>query len=314
MKDLLTPPTPDSDAAYLADFVELNAYRAHDGNWSQQDLIDVLRRPNGGSGVASEDRAAGASNRAFDELTHRQNILAPAKCYPFVVDMDLLRLKKSKAKAQTDWLYPFLLSATRLNMGQDRSHGQIDGTLLFERFSLDVAKNYWCGGAKGRVEGMLFGTSRDGANRSESFSNAINQLCQSLREGGEFVHRDAPEVLTAKDGKLDVVVWRGFGDRRSSQLIGMGQCKTGDSWEAHLGELVPGNFCGTWLRDIPRANPVKLFFLTDRVVKSWHTLSAGMVLFDRCRLLEYAGNLSPEVLRDCERWTRAVFATKGINW
>ena len=193
MKDLLTPPTPDSDAAYLADFVELNAYRASDGNWSQQDLINVLRRPNGGSGVTSEDRAERASKRAFDELTDRQTVLDQAKCYPFAVDRDLLRLKKSKAKVKSDWLYPFLLSATRLNMGQDRSHGKIDGTLLFERFSLDVAKSYWCGGAKrGRVAGMLFGTSRDGSSRAESFSDAVNQLCKSLGEGGEFVHHDNP--------------------------------------------------------------------------------------------------------------------------
>ena len=65
---------------------------------------------------------------------------------------------------------------------------------------------------------------------------------------------------------------------------------------------------------MPLADPVKLFFLTDRVVRTWHGRSRGMILFDRCRLLEYAGNISPDVLRDCERWTRAVFATKGLTW
>jgi hypothetical protein len=37
------------------------------------------------------------------------------------------------------------------------------------------------------------------------------------------------------------------------------------------------------------------------------------VLFDRCRILDYAHELPQALLRDCARWTKAALRSSGIT-
>jgi hypothetical protein len=61
--------------------------------------------------------------------------------------------------------------------------------------------------------------------------------------------------------------------------------------------------------------PVKLFFLTDRVVERWKTrcYEAG-ILFDRCRIIDYADEVPAELVAQCATWARAGLASHDLHW
>jgi hypothetical protein len=185
---------------------------------------------------------------------------------------------------------------------------------------LEIASRYWGGHNDARVEAMVFGTARAAWREDDeeqvpetTFAAAVNSLCSALGEGVQFRKKDSGPIRS-KDDRLDIVVWRRFADRRAGSLIGFGQCKTGTSWEHELPRLNPKSFCDRWFDTPPVHLPVKLFFLTDRVVENWMTRSydAG-ILFDRCRILEYAQNLPPKLLRDCGCWARALLRSHGLT-
>jgi hypothetical protein len=212
-------------------------------------------------------------------------------------------------------------------MLSSKRHAGFDGTELFEFLCLEVAKRYWGASAKdeltsSRVKGSIFGTSRaawrfdDSAPfQPKNFQAAVDNLCTELGEGVKFRTKDEDEEVTANDDKLDVVVWRNFSDQRPAKLVGFGQCKTGDHWELELPRLNPTTFCNRWLHNVPCVIPVKLFFLTDRVVERWQTRAyeAG-ILFDRCRILDHADEVSDGILAKCATWSRAALTSHSLSW
>ena len=120
-------------------------------------------------------------------------------------------------------IYKYLLLATRLNMKDDRRHAGCDGAHLFEELAAESARCY----LGDRSESLVFGTAAGTAG----FSGKVDDLCARLGEGGGFRNPDdvAP---TERDGKLDVVAWKSFSDRRPGKLIAFGQCKTGTHYRA----------------------------------------------------------------------------------
>lgn len=128
-------------------------------------------------------------------------------------------------------------------------------------------------------------------------------MLDALNEGGSFKE---PEGSTGRqnDGKLDVIVWKPFSDNRGSKLIGMGQCKTGSSWENMVTQLQPSVFFGSYCSMTPYVEPVRLFFVTASCKEKWEELSrSGGIFFDRCRIMDYL----PESL-DKDLFTRIT------NW
>ena len=141
----------------------------------------------------------------------------------------------------------------------------------------------------------------------------MNDLCKAIREGEDF-HPKSPGKITARDGKLDIVVWRGFTDQRHGQLIGFGQCKTGTHWKNDLSKLQPDSFCRKWMRVQPAATPVRLYFVCDRVIdRSYEMCSDGGILFDRCRIMEYATDIPKKLLKRIEKWVKAVGRAEGLK-
>lgn len=186
----------------------------------------------------------------------------------------------------------------------------MDGAELFEQVCCEVAKNYWGTDAKG----MVFGTARRvDAREVTGFEAAVNYFCTETREGDGF-RNNYNEPITAQDGKLDVVVWKPFSDKRRGQLMGFGQCKTGTHWSSGLFTLRPEGFCKKWVSPAPVVDPVRLYFITARVKQSkWHEVGVdGGVMFDRCRILDYAPPM-PELRAKWTRWTKAAPAAHGIT-
>ena len=202
-------------------------------------------------------------------------------------------------------------------MKNDRQHASLDGAELFEYLSLEVAKRYWGGLKDTRVDGLVFGTARlnrdaddDDQINAASFSAAVGQLSDAMREGNGYKAKDPPPIK-ARDAKLDLAVWRDFADQCSSKkvdhlryrhgkLIGFGQCKTGNTWHGEVEKLQPEKFCENWFRDSPLVKPVKLFFVSDRFVHPWHEKTRGMIFFDRCRILDTRTIFPPNWLQSAQ--------------
>jgi hypothetical protein len=203
-------------------------------------------------------------------------------------------------------------------MKSQKKFAGIDATLLFEHLCVAIGKNFW-GGPHTGVRGLNFGTGRLVDNLQDDddfdrgrFSSAVNDLCEQLKEGIEF-DSDKNSRVTARDGKLDVVIWREFSDHRAGRLVGFGQCKTGTHWETDLSKLQPRDFIDKWMRRAPAVLPVRLYFIADRVTNRWYDRTKdGGIIFDRCRLMEYSSPMAKTLLDDVAKWTKAAAKSAGF--
>lgn len=296
-----------------ADFLELECLRQSDRNASGSDLAAALGRVDDDlpeERSRSDVRMENIAEEAFSELVYReQQSGGGPHVYPFSVTESAKLLQFTGTKG--NWgLYLFMLFATRMNMKNDRVQGGIDGTALFEEICCEVAKNYW----GERADGMVFGTARrTGTSEVGSFPDAVNDLCKRLQEGVEYYEHSGSRPA-AQDGNLDVVVWKHFTDGKHGKLVGFGQCKTGTHWKNGLFEMVPTGFCRKWVRTEPVVEPVRLYFMTSRLRHSeWYNCSVdGGILFDRCRILDYAPKMA--TLKDrWQTWTRAAMKSQKIR-
>jgi hypothetical protein len=206
-----------------------------------------------------------------------------------------------------------------MNMKSERQQGGEDATSLFEQLCCEVAVRFW-GGPGEQVGAMVFGTGRLADDRDDSepidrrsFTKRVNELCEGLREGYRFPAEKDGKV-TAKDGKLDIVVWRRFADGRPGQLVGFGQCKTGTSWPDDLTKLQPEGFCAKWMLQRPAVLPVRMYFVADRVKSQWYDRCVdGGIIFDRCRIMEYVTGLPETLVRRIVTWTKAAASVNGLT-
>ena len=332
MTDLTNPPKPHIDnMAVIADFAELECLRRDDANVSITDIVRIIQREHDG---LSDDAVFERVSEAFADLEDRGRHCGEVDGrYPFrVLDRGtMLQFERtSDATTAEPTTYLYLLLATRMNMARERMQGHEDATALFEEVCREVAIRFF-GGPRPEVEAIVFGTSRatnqddldadDEIDRT-SFVDAVNHLCGELGEGLRFQAASASPRVTAKDGRLDVVVWRRFADRRPGQLIAFGQCKTGTNWDRDVYQLQPEAFCSKWMLKRPAAIPTRMFFIAERVCGdasdvahgTWYELCCDSgILFDRCRIMEFASGLPDPLTRRIRKWVRAAAKVKGLR-
>lgn len=142
----------------LADFAELTAWR--EGAASTLDLSRALNRLDENDyadGVPEDDPTEPGIESTYLELERRRSACGPGNGYPFKIDRSGNTLQAAnRAPGWRQDIYRYLLLATRLNMGRQREHAKLDGTLLFERLSAEVAREY----LGERAESLVFGTAR----------------------------------------------------------------------------------------------------------------------------------------------------------
>ena len=274
------------------------------------------------AGSIGDDAVKQIVDDAFVELATRSEHCGAGGRYPYEIRRNgsLLarRLTPALEKSPMDLLYWYLLLSTRMNMKVDRNQGGHDATILFEHLCREVAIRFW-GGPAPYVGAIVFGTGRQTNDLEDHeefgqgvFESAIQGLCDALGEGVGF-QQNLDSAVYAKDGKLDVVVWRGFADKRPGQLIGFGQCKTGKYWDRDLMKLQPEGFCAKWLQKRPAVIPVRLYFIADRVTDDWHERCVdGGIVFDRCRIVNHAANLPSDLLQKIEAWVNAAAKSEGL--
>lgn len=314
----------------IADFAELECLKRDDHNVSTTDISRILTRSSGDE--EDESDAADEANEQFiieafaecqDRLLHCGH---NQKAYPFEVlhSGTLLQARdsgKGKYISQRA-LYVFLLLSTRMNMNSERKQGSDDATKIFEELGKEVGVRLW-GGPCESVHGLIFGTGGQTAHLDDDddftegvFKAAVDKLCRELGEGHGFQCNPGARVR-ARDGKLDVVVWRRFTDGRAGQLIGFGQCKTGTHWKGDLTKLrLTGSFCKKWMQRSTAVDPVPLYFIADREdSRYWRdTCIDGGILMDRCRIVEYSVDLPNPLLQRVRRWIGAACESQGLRW
>jgi hypothetical protein len=266
-------PKSASDIARLADWLELSAVEAADGDASAGDLERVLNIQSIGD---SSDTLA----QVFDEIHRRQ--AAAVDAYPFESTGTVVALRDAFPSDPAPYLFCLVLSYCGW---RKKKRARFDPWLLFERLSCIAARSYVGGKA------VLFGTSsREGRGAKNIFKTQVQRLATELSEGEGY--KQLPGVRI-QDGKLDLVAWKPFPDERGSQILLFGQCAAGANWDgAKLSELQPREgFWDNWLQDAPVSPLIRSYFVPHSVVEVgyWkHHARLGGVFFDRCRVALHA--------------------------
>lgn len=222
--------------------------------------------------------------------------------YPFVVSAHSIT-RESKETWQ-HMVYMFLLLATRLNMNTQRIQNGQDATKLFELLCEKVLATYLGENSKS----FVFGTGVGGG-----FQDKIEDLISQLRLKASY--KD-PFGSTGrqKDGNLDVVAWIPFFDKKDSQLIIFGQCKTGDNWKDKLTELQPDEFFSNYMYGRPFNGACKAFFVTESFGDyQWEERStSGGILFDRMRIMQYLPyEIDEKLLANIKTWLEGALKAES---
>jgi len=256
----------------LADWLELSALFQADGNASAGDLERKLRQLS----CANVESLIGS---VFTEIDRRVLATTPA-AYPFSRADTSISIK---GKISDYPAYIFCLAVSFYGWKPYRG-AAANPWLLFEEICGFSAKRYIGG------ESIVFGTSsRSGSKAKNVFQLRVTALSKALGEGDGFRPQ---KKFSTKDGKLDVVAWRPFPDKRASQIVIFGQCAAGASWiGAKLTELCPDSFWDQWMSTGKVSTLLRSVFVPHRVFddKEWefHARSARL-LFDRCRVAAHS--------------------------
>lgn len=310
--------TYDASGASLADWLEIQSLMSSSGGVSAAELKTTLKI----SGCADSlvdgadaeefdetdvsDAGEAASDRAFDELT-RRNELYSENVYPFDFNGEYVQPKDWALSSV--YLFLRLLGDEKLLLAMNADAVR-KARKLFESLAATALAAY-LGGKTNGVESFVFGFPRR-ERLPKTFSGALNKLCSLLGEG-HSCKPDAPLASKAKDDGLDVVAWREFLDKRRSKLIVFGQCATGNNWEGKFNDMPSTSaWCGTWLSNAPYVDPVRSFFVPVVIREDlWEYASrrAG-ILFDSVRIavLAKAGDLSATVVNDIRNFNKTAVA------
>jgi len=295
---MLELPINAEDTVKLADWLELLALKSGDRNSSVGDLVNALQ-------IAAVGKAK-AERLSLEVITEiEERVRATSGAYPFELRHSRVLQARDELKDYTAYIFCLLLSY----FGWKQVKGApINPRLLFESLSCVAAKQYFHG------EVCQLGTSRD--DGVSAFSDAIDQLCKRLGEGGGIRPK---RTLRKKDDHVDLVVWRHFKDRRESKLVIFGQCKTGENWDENLSELQPDPFWGHWMVDSKTSPLGRSFFIPHRISdqddrENWkYTARYAGILFDRCRVAYWAWIGNDEVLSESRYFEWCESVLEGIE-
>ncbi len=281
------PPTPTSVLA-LADWLELLALSEADGNASRGDLEEALNA----AAILDDDDMEEKLLAVFSELERRESDCQGG--YPFAVHPEgVLELRDDAWQTRDSYIFCLCLSY--------RGNSPAGGTYparAFEVICREVAAEFLHG------EAIRFGSPRTAVEIHRSFSRAVDRVSQLLREGEGY--KGVP-TSSSKDDGVDIIAWRANTDGRPGKLLAFGACAAGDDWIDKLPRLDPKSWCETWLKAVPASPILRLFFIPHRIDTdfSWDRYTRrGGIIFDRCRLAQYAPSLPPvEPHGDIVNWS-----------
>lgn len=293
-------PNKNDPASVVADFIEIQCFlqRVPISANSLRSLYSIQDDEINNEGItSSDDYSIDTLEDGIKECNQRL-VYCPVG-YPFDVTSNVVSLHTSDSLNKE--IYEFLLLSTRLNMRDESRQAGHDATKLFEELSAVVAAEYF--GHHSRY--MVFGTADN-----NSFQDKVKRVINSLNLTSTF-RTPLGSTGHQKDAAVDVITWIPFSDKKDSQMIAIGQCKTGTHWENMLTATQPEVFFESYFSEKPFANVERMFFVSESVgMDRWEERSrkAGIV-FDRTRIMEFLPDkLDPELLGRIMEWNRAALA------
>lgn len=289
-------PNSKDPAAVVADFMELQCLLTQNpvSTYSMRSLFSMSDDELENDGVESSDDLSVDAIEDGIKVCEERSTFCPAK-YPFSVGR--CSLEPQEAVGVNRDIYQFLLLSTRLDMNTQKVQAGQDATKLFEELCVFVAKEYFGQHAKA----MVFGTAGGGG-----FKHKVEDMIRSLNLTSSY---KVPLGSTGrqKDAAVDVVVWIPFSDNKDSQMIAIGQCKTGTHWDGMLTATLPRVFFGSYFTGDPFADVERMFFVSESYgVDRWEERSrkAG-IMFDRTRIMEYIpDNIDAGLVGRISQWNR----------
>jgi len=293
-------PNLPSSKSYIeekADFWEIQALVNSGSFYSQMQISRVISKELdeiNHKGIESEDDILDDNlSEVYHELTERKK--SCLNKYPFEFGKYSIKLEEEESLNKDVYLFLLLCTRFPMNKFENKVRNGVDATLVFERLSAVIAKNYF--GEKS--ESLVFGTAIPG-----NFEQKIKELIKLIGEGEGFKNpnRNTP---TKNDDGIDVVVWKNFADKRIGKIIGFGQCKTGTTWQDEIKKLNPDDFCENWFYEKPVFSPIPIVFICDtlNIHRNFTSDQRGKLVFNRFRIMEYLPEQIPaDLLQDIRQW------------
>lgn len=298
-------PNSQDPAPIVADYIELQCLltQTQVSSYSLRSLFSMSDDEINNNGVeSSDDLSMDAIEDGIKECEQRAAFCSAR--YPFKVNANSLEPQVDRGVNME--IYQFLLLSTRLNMNEHKVQAGHDATKLFEELCAGVASEYYGQHSKS----MVFGTA-DAGEFQQKVENVINKLNLTL-------NYKTPMGSTGrqKDAAVDIVAWIPFTDKKDSQMIAIGQCKTGTHWDGMLTSTQPDVFFESFFNGKPFADVDRLFFVCESYgVDRWEERSrkAG-IMFDRTRIMEYLPvNIDANLLRRITQWNQAAIVCVKQN-
>ena len=293
-------PNSQDPAPIVADYIELQCLLTQTpvSSYSLRSLFSMSDDELDNDGVeSSDDLSVDAIEDGIKECEQRASF-CPAR-YPFKVSANSLEAQADGGVNRE--IYQFLLLSTRLNMNEQKVQAGHDATKLFEELCAGVAAEYFGQHSKS----MVFGTAGAGG-----FQQKVENVIGKLNLTSSY---KIPMGSTGrqKDAAVDVVAWIPFADRKDSQMIAIGQCKTGTHWEGMLTATQPDVFFEAYFNGKPFADVARMFFVSESYgLDRWEERSrkAG-IMFDRTRIMEYVpANIDANLLSRITEWNNAALS------
>lgn len=291
-------PNSQDSAPSVADYMELQCLLTNTpvSSYSLRSLFSMSDDEIDNEGVeSSDDLSVNTIEDGIKECEQRAKF-CPAK-YPFKVCLNSLELLDDGGVNRE--IYQFLLLSTRLNMKEQKVQAGHDATKLFEELCAIVAREYFGQHSKA----MVFGTADCGGfqQKVETVINNLNLTSAYKVPLGSSGRQ--------KDAAVDVIAWIPFADKKDSQMIAIGQCKTGTHWEGMLSSTQPDVFFESYFSSKPFADVERMFFVCESYgIDKWEERSrkAG-IMFDRTRIMEYIpANIDANLLNRIMQWNHAA--------
>lgn len=217
---------------------------------------------------------------AVNRMRQRKETLG--KCYPF--DFDIGTIVRNPSWLTFAYTHFLLLSGSAL-VGVDRGDSALSGPeQWFEEISLESIVAWLGQGAMG----LRFGWPSD-CGRPPEFPEAIRWLSGKMRIELGTAYR--PPIR--KDGGVDVIAWRPFGDNRSGFPILLVQCTLQKDLVSKARDIDVQNWSGWLALDRPPMTALATPRIVPESTDRWNQLSRQTLVFERIRLSHlYPGEVS----------------------
>jgi hypothetical protein len=268
----------------VADWIEIQLSTTSDAI-SKLDVASIIES------LTNEDTSDAFLSSVWNELLARQGrYLNP----PFNVSDR--RVSKSNNCFGVEYIACLILSIF------GASNSRLAAAKLFERISALALKEYINGDV------FIFGWPVLN-NTGTAIEQRIIEISNTLRE--RLIESPAERY---KDRGVDIIAWKSFAERRSSQCIILAQCAAGKNWQNKTRDLP----IESWKQYIHWAcDPITAFFVPCIIPDDlWHDISreAG-ILFDRIRIMNLLPNgiSDPDLNAEVTKWVEEQLAEFSLN-